>query len=117
MQKVHCPLWCVLQRMRDEVMKTMKKNEDLLTSDSGHALLQAIFEEMQLIKKSMRTNEDRLLKTNEVAEMIGMTRVTIAAMVDAGQFPEPDWISESGYKRWWKSTIYSHFNKKQALAS
>jgi predicted DNA-binding transcriptional regulator AlpA len=70
-----------------------------------------------MTKEALYGEEDRLLKTSDVAKMVGLTRVTIANMVDTKQFPEPDWVSESGYKHWWKSTIYFHFNKKQALAS
>lgn len=68
-------------------------------------------------KEALHGEEDRLLKTSEVAEMVGMTRVTISRSMELGQFPEPDWTSPNGYKHWWKSTIYSHFNKKTALAS
>ncbi|MGE8542557.1 MAG: helix-turn-helix transcriptional regulator [Acinetobacter sp.] len=68
-------------------------------------------------KEALHGEEDRLLKTSEVVEMVGMTRSTIIKSVDIGSFPAPDWVSESGYKHWWKSTIYAHFNKKTALAS
>ena len=67
--------------------------------------------------ESLHGEEDRLLKTSDVVEMLGLTRSTIVKLVNCNQFPEPDWISESGYKHWWKSTIYYHFNKKQALTS
>lgn len=85
--------------------------------EAENDLLQAIFNEVQMIKKSVRLDEDRLLKTSDVMQMVGMTRATILSMVESQQFPEPDWVSESGYKHWWKSTIYAHFNRKQALAS
>ncbi|WP_151732544.1 helix-turn-helix transcriptional regulator [Acinetobacter ursingii] len=70
-----------------------------------------------MTKEALHGEEDRLLKTSDVAKMVGLTRVTIANMIETKQFPEPDWVSESGYKHWWKSTIYAYFNKKQALAS
>ena len=70
-----------------------------------------------MTKEVLHGEEDRLLKTSEVTKMVGMTRASIIKMVETRQFPEPDWISDSGYKHWWKSTIYAHFNKKQALAS
>jgi len=76
----------------------------MMRTESENNLLEAIF-------------NDRLLKTSEVAKMTGITRASIIKMVEDGSFPEPDWVSESGYKRWWKSTIYTFFNKKQALAS
>ncbi|WP_152598517.1 AlpA family transcriptional regulator [Acinetobacter sp. HR7] len=60
--------------------------------------------------------EDRLLKTSEVCKITGFTRASIIKMVDDKEFPEPDFVSKSGYKHWWKSTIYAHFNKKTALA-
>ena len=68
-------------------------------------------------KEELHGEEDRLLKTSEVVKMVGMTRASIIKLVDSHQFPEPDWVSDSGYKHWWKSTIYAHFNKKTALAS
>jgi predicted DNA-binding transcriptional regulator AlpA len=68
-------------------------------------------------KESLHGEEDRLLKTSDVVKMVGITRASIIKMVEAQQFPEPDWVSNSGYKHWWKSTIYAYFNKKQALAS
>lgn len=68
-------------------------------------------------KEVLYGEEDRLLKTSDVVKMIGITRASIIKMVESRQFPEPDWVSDSGYKHWWKSTIYAHFNKKQALAS
>ncbi|MDH1239171.1 AlpA family transcriptional regulator [Acinetobacter johnsonii] len=68
-------------------------------------------------KEALHGEEDRLLKTSDVVEMVGMTRATIIKSVDIGSFPAPDWVSESGYKHWWKSTIYAHFNKNKALAS
>lgn len=89
----------------------------MMRTEAENNLLQAIFNEMQLIKKSVRLDEDRLLKTSDVMQMVGMTRATILSMIESKQFPEPDWVSESGYKHWWKSTIYAHFNRKQALAS
>ncbi len=89
----------------------------MMRTESEMNLLQAIFNEMQLIKKSVRLEEDRLMKTSDVMQMVGMTRATILSMIDSNQFPAPDWVSESGYKHWWKSTIYAHFNKKTALAS
>lgn len=70
-----------------------------------------------MTKDVLHGEEDRLLKTSEVTKMVGMTRASIIKMVESRQFPEPDWVSDSGYKHWWKSTIYAHFNKKQALAS
>ena len=70
-----------------------------------------------MTKEILHGEEDRLLKTSEVTKMVGMTRASIIKMVETRQFPEPDWVSDSGYKHWWKSTIYAHFNKKQALAS
>ncbi|EKE22650.1 MAG: Transcriptional regulator, AlpA family [uncultured bacterium] len=70
-----------------------------------------------MTKDVLHGEEDRLLKTSEVTKMVGMTRASIIKMVETRQFPEPDWVSDSGYKHWWKSTIYAHFNKKQALAS
>ena len=70
-----------------------------------------------MTSEALHGEEDRLLKTSDVVKMIGITRASIIKMVEAQQFPEPDWISEGCYKHWWKSTIYSHFNKKQALAS
>ncbi len=70
-----------------------------------------------MTKEVLHGEEDRLLKTSEVTKMVGMTRASIIKMVETRQFPEPDWVSNSGYKHWWKSTIYAHFNKKQALAS
>ena len=70
-----------------------------------------------MTKDVLHGEEDRLLKTSEVTKMVGMTRASIIKMVETRQFPEPDWVSESGYKHWWKSTIYAHFNKKQALVS
>ncbi|QKT99756.1 AlpA family phage regulatory protein [Acinetobacter lwoffii] len=70
-----------------------------------------------MTKEVLHGEEDRLLKTSEVTKMVGMTRASIIKMVESRQFPEPDWVSDSGYKHWWKSTIYAHFNKKQALAS
>ena len=70
-----------------------------------------------MINEVLHGEEDRLLKTSEVTKMVGMTRASIIKMVESRQFPEPDWVSDSGYKHWWKSTIYAHFNKKQALAS
>ncbi|WP_312086995.1 AlpA family phage regulatory protein [Acinetobacter variabilis] len=70
-----------------------------------------------MTKEVLHGEEDRLLKTSEVTKMVGMTRASIIKMVETRQFPEPDWVSDSGYKHWWKSTIYAHFNKKQALAS
>ena len=69
------------------------------------------------MENALYGEEDRLLKTSEVTKMVGMTRASIIKMIESQQFPEPDWVSESGYKHWWKSTIYAHFNKKQALAS
>ena len=69
------------------------------------------------MENALYGEEDRLLKTSEVTKMVGMTRASIIKMIESQQFPEPDWVSESGYKDWWKSTIYAHFNKKQALAS
>lgn len=68
-------------------------------------------------KESLHGEEDRMLKTSEVVEMLGITRSTILKLVNTKQFPEPDWVSDSGYKYWWKSTIYYNFNKKQVLAS
>lgn len=70
-----------------------------------------------MTKDVLHGEEDRLLKTSEVTKMVGMTRASIIKMVETRQFPEPDWVSDSGYKHWWKSTIYAYFNKKQALAS
>lgn len=70
-----------------------------------------------MIKDVLHGEEDRLLKTSEVVQMIGITRASIIKMVETEQFPAPDWTSDSGYKHWWKSTIYFHFNKKTALAS
>lgn len=70
-----------------------------------------------MTKDVLHGEEDRLLKTSEVTKMVGMTRASIIKMVETRQFPEPDWVSDSGYKHWWKSTIYAHFNKKQAIAS
>ena len=70
-----------------------------------------------MTSEALHGEEDRLLKTSDVVKIIGITRASITKMVEAQQFPEPDWVSENGYKHWWKSTIYSHFNKKQALAS
>ena len=70
-----------------------------------------------MTSEALHGEEDRLLKTSDVVKMIGITRASITKMVNAQQFPAPDWVSENGYKHWWKSTIYSHFNKKQALAS
>ena len=69
------------------------------------------------MENALYGEEDCLLKTSEVTKMVGMTRASIIKMIESQQFPEPDWVSESGYKRWWKSTIYAYFNKKQALAS
>lgn len=69
------------------------------------------------MENALYGEEDRLLKTSEVTKMVGMTRASIIKMIESRQFPEPDWVSESGYKHWWKSTIYAHFNKKQALVS
>ncbi len=66
---------------------------------------------------ALHGEEDRLLKTSDVVKMVGLTRVTIHSMLQSEKFPQPDWINESGYRFWWKSTIYAHFNKKQALAS
>lgn len=68
-------------------------------------------------KEVLHGEEDRLLKTSDVVEIVGMSRATITALVETKQFPHPDWVSGSGYKHWWKSTIYAHFNKKQALVS
>ncbi len=69
-------------------------------------------------KEALHGEEDRLLKTSDVVKIVGLTRVTIQNMLQSGQFPTPDWVNaENGYRYWWKSTIYSHFNKKQALAS
>lgn len=70
-----------------------------------------------MTKDVLHGEEDRLLKTSDVVKIVGITRASIIKMVEEGKFPEPDWVSESGYKRWWKSTIYAYFNKKQALAS
>lgn len=70
-----------------------------------------------MAKEALHGEEDRLLKTSEVVEMLGLTRSTILKLLNTKQFPEPDWVSDGGYKHWWKSTIYSHFNKKEALAS
>lgn len=89
----------------------------MIRTEAEKDLLQAILNEMQSIKRAVHVDEDRLLKTTEVAKMTGITRASIIKMVEEGKFPEPDWVSESGYKRWWKSTIYTYFNKKQALAS
>ncbi|MCK4079838.1 helix-turn-helix transcriptional regulator [Acinetobacter radioresistens] len=89
----------------------------MMRTETENNLLEAIFNEMQEIKRAFHADEDRLLKTSEVAKMTGITRASIIKMVEDGSFPEPDWVSESGYKRWWKSTIYTFFNKKQALAS
>lgn len=72
---------------------------------------------IKMQKESLHGEEDRLLKTSDVVKIVGITRASIIKMVESDQFPQPDWISESGYKHWWKSTIYAHFNKKQALAS
>ena len=69
------------------------------------------------MENALYGEEDRLLKTSEVTKMVGMTRASIIKMIESQQFPEPDWVSESGYKHWWKSTIYAHFNKNQALVS
>ncbi len=68
-------------------------------------------------KEALYGEEDRLLKTSEVTKIVGLTRTTIYNMLQSNQFPDPDWVNESGYRFWWKSTIYAHFNKKQALAS
>ena len=89
----------------------------MMRTEAEKDLLQAIFNEMQDIKRAVHVDEDRLLKTTEVAKMTGITRASITKMIESQQFPEPDWVSESGYKHWWKSTIYAHFNKKQALTS
>ncbi len=67
-------------------------------------------------KEVLYGEEDRLLKTSEVATMTGFTRASIIKMQAGNEFPEPDFVSKSGYKHWWKSTIYAHFNKKATLA-
>ena len=68
-------------------------------------------------KESLHGEEDRLLKTSDVVAITGFNKNTIAKMLESQQFPAPDFVSESGYRHWWKSTIYAHFNKKTALAS
>jgi len=69
-------------------------------------------------KEALHGEEDRLLKTSDVVKIVGLTRVTIHSMLQSGQFPVPDWTNpENGYRYWWKSTIYSYFNKKEALTS
>ena len=60
-----------------------------------------------MTSEALHGEEDRLLKTSDVVKMIGITRASIIKMVNAQQFPAPDWVSENGYKHWWKSTIYS----------
>lgn len=68
------------------------------------------------MKQQTFGEEDRLLKTSDVAKIVGLTRVTIYNMLTAQTFPQPDWVNlENGYKYWWKSTIYKHFNKKEPL--
>ena len=67
------------------------------------------------MKEALHGEEDRLLKTSDVTEITGFTKNTIAKMLADESFPEPDFISESGYRHWWKSSIYAFFNKKAAV--
>lgn len=70
------------------------------------------------IEKDTFGEEDRLLKTSDIVKIVGLTRKTVHNMIITNTFPQPDWVNpDNGYKYWWKSTIYSYFNKKKSLAS
>ncbi|GAB3046113.1 hypothetical protein GCM10027155_09390 [Acinetobacter apis] len=68
--------------------------------------------------KNTFDEEDRLLKTSDITQIIGLTQKTVHTMIVANNFPPPDWVNpDNSYKYWWKSTIYKYFNKKETLIS
>ena len=60
-----------------------------MRTDAEHELLQAIFDEMQALKKAVATKDERRVNVREFAQRMNITPATLYARIKEGRVSEP----------------------------
>ena len=60
-----------------------------MRTDAEHELLQAIFDEMQALKKAVAIKDERRVNVREFAQRMNITPATLYARIKEGRVSEP----------------------------
>ena len=60
-----------------------------MKTDAEHELLQAIFDEMQALKKAVAIKDERRVNVREFAQRMNITPATLYARIKEGRVSEP----------------------------